>query len=136
MADGRIMSIHGRRAISAVLECLEKVPRAGPPFLHWFSGSVRDLDRAIKIGCWFSVRPAMLATEKGRRLAARMPRHRVLTESDGPFAHVNGRSIMPWDVEDATIRLAQIWNLSEGSASEVLQDNFRNLCLASPGSRF
>jgi TatD DNase family protein len=129
MADGRIMSIHSRRAISAVLDCLEKVPQAGVPVLHWFSGSVRDLDRAVRLGCWFSLGPAMLATEKGRNLAARMPPDRVLTETDGPFAQVNGRSIMPWDVEDAINRLAQIWNLSEGSAGTVLQDNFRNLCL-------
>jgi TatD DNase family protein len=134
VADGRIMSIHSRRAIGAVLDCLEKVSQAGTPVLHWFSGSFRDLDRAIKLGCWFSVGPAMLTTEKGRSLAARMPRGRVLTETDGPFAQVNGRSIMPWDVEDAISRLAQVWNLSEGAASQVLQDNFRNLCLESAGS--
>jgi TatD DNase family protein len=134
IVGGRIMSIHSRRASAAVLDCLEKIPSAGTPVLHWFSGGFRDLDRAIKLGCWFSVGPAMLATEKGRSLAARMPRGSVLTETDGPFAQVNGRSIMPWDVESAISGLAQIWNLSEGSATQVMQDNFRNLCLDSRGS--
>jgi TatD DNase family protein len=132
MAGGRTMSIHSRRAIGAVLDCLEKVPQAGTPVLHWFSGSYRDLDRAMELGCWFSVGPAMLATDKGRSLAARMPRRRVLTETDGPFAQVNGRSIMPWDVEDAISRLAQIWSLSQRAAIELMQDNFGNLCLESP----
>jgi TatD DNase family protein len=134
IVGGRIMSIHSRRASGAVLDCLEKIPSAGTPVLHWFSGRFRDLDRAIKLGCWFSVGPAMLATEKGRSLAARMPRGRVLTETDGPFAQVNGRSIMPWDVESAISRLAQIWNLSEGCATRVMQDNFHNLGLESSGS--
>lgn len=89
-AGGRIMSLHSRRASGAVLDYIEKFPDAGTPILHWFSGGFRDLDRAIKLGCWFSVGPAMLASKNGRTLAARMPRERVLTESDGPFAHING----------------------------------------------
>jgi TatD DNase family protein len=132
MVGGRIMSVHSRRASGAVLDCLERIPRAGTPVLHWFSGDFRDLDRAIKLGCWFSVGPAMLTTEKGRSLAARMPRGRVLTETDGPFAQVNGRCIMPWDVESAMGRLAQVWNLPVGSVTQVMQDNFRNLCLELP----
>src|ERR1700679_1017988 len=30
-----------------------------------------DLDRAVSLGCWFSVGPAMLAGERGQALAAR-----------------------------------------------------------------
>lgn len=60
-AGGRIMSIHSRRASAEVLDALEAFPNAGTPVLHWFSGSLRDLDRAIRLGCWYSVGPAMLA---------------------------------------------------------------------------
>lgn len=42
---GRIMSIHSRRAIDAVLDELESFPRAGTPVLHWFSGSQTQLTR-------------------------------------------------------------------------------------------
>src|SRR5438270_9304220 len=105
------MSIHSRRASGAVLDFLEKYPEAGTPVLHWFSGSLRDLDRAIKLGCWFSVGPAMLSSDKGRTIAARMPCERVLTESDGPFAHLNETAIMPWQVMDAIRGLANVWRL-------------------------
>jgi len=67
-AGGRIMSLHSRRASGPVLDYIEKFPAAGTPILHWSSGSFRELDRAIKLGCWFSVGPAMLASEKGRAL--------------------------------------------------------------------
>lgn len=126
-AGGRIMSIHSRRASRSVLDCLEKYPGAGVPVLHWFSGSLRELERAVVIGSWFSVGPAMLRTRKGLALATQMPRDRILTESDGPFALLNRVSLMPWQVHDATDRLAKIWNVAPQAAEEIVIDNFRRL---------
>ena len=126
-AGGRVMSIHSRRAAKAVLDCLESHPGAGIPVLHWFSGSVRDLDGAIALGCWFSVGPAMLNSEKGKRLAALMPRERVLTESDGPFAQIAGRAVLPWEVDSAVAALADLWDSNRRQAQSTLNDNLRQL---------
>jgi TatD DNase family protein len=126
-AGGRIMSLHSRRASRAVLDSLESFPMAGTPVLHWFSGSPRDLDRAIRLGCWFSVGPAMLASENGQALAARMPRERVLTESDGPFAQINGETVMPWHVERSISDLARLWSLSPTEGEDLLESNLRSL---------
>lgn len=130
-AGGRVISIHSRRAAGAVLDYLAAFPKAGTPVLHWFSGSIRDLDRAAGMGCWFSVGCAMLAGEKGRLLVKRMPQERVLTESDGPFAKLNGNSVMPWSVEDAVVRLSDVWGLPKRSAQSLIAENFRRLCLRS-----
>jgi TatD DNase family protein len=127
-AGGRIMSIHSRRASREVLDALEAFPNAGTAVLHWFSGSLRDLDRAVSLGCWFSVGPGMLAGQKGRSLVTRMPRERVVTESDGPFAQLDGKSIMPWSVEGAISDLGQLWSLSGESAGQAIRHNFRKLC--------
>jgi TatD DNase family protein len=126
-AGGRIMSLHSRRASGAVLDYLDTFSGAGTPILHWFSGSFRDLDRAINLGCWFSIGPAMLTGQKGRSLAARMPRERVLTESDGPFAHIDGESIMPWHVENAVHELSQIWSLPPEEVEQNIHHNLQNL---------
>ena len=126
-AGGRIISLHSRRASGAVLDYLEKYPNAGTPVLHWFSGSLSDLDRAIKIGCWFSTGPAMLASENGRTLAARMPRDRVLTESDGPFAQINGAAVMPWQVQTAVQMLSHIWSLPPGDVEQSIRRNLQKL---------
>lgn len=68
-AGGRILSIHSRRAASEVLDRLAAVPDAGTPILHWFSGTQRQLDRAIDLGCWFSVgRPCWPARRGGHLL--------------------------------------------------------------------
>lgn len=134
-AGGRIMSIHSRRAAAAVLDLLESHTGAGIPVLHWFSGSQRDLERAISVGCWFSVGPAMLRSGRGRELAALMPRDRILTESDGPFAQVDGAALMPWQVRDALLVLADLWRTSAADAENAIQDNLSALLKIAPDTR-
>jgi TatD DNase family protein len=124
---GKIISLHSRRAASAVLDAIETERGAGVPILHWFSGSKKELDRAVGLGCWFSVGPAMLRSEAGRKLAAVMPRDRVLTETDAPFAQINGRPLMPWEVVSIHPVLAQLWRCSENDVSQRLQGNLCRL---------
>ena len=126
-AGGKVLSIHSRRAASSVLDHLEKHPGAGTPVLHWFSGTQRELSRAVTLGCWFSVGPAMLAGARGRSLASRMPRDRVLTETDGPFARVDGRPARPWDVERAVGQLTALWGTTREATVAQLLDNLRNI---------
>lgn len=128
LAGGRIMSIHSRRAASAVLDRLVAFPRAGIPILHWFSGGKRDLQLAIALGCWFSVGPAMLVSEKARALVKAMPRDRVLTETDGPFAQIGGGTARPWDAGRATTKLAELWgDMTEDQIDRLLHANLRRL---------
>ncbi|UPU01402.1 TatD family hydrolase (plasmid) [Bradyrhizobium barranii subsp. apii] len=121
------MTIHSRRAATPVLDALAGGVDAGAAVLHWFSGSRRELQRAIDQGCWFSVGPAMLAGERGRGIAAIMPRDRVLTESDGPFAQIDGRPLFPWDVANAEKELARIWGVAEKDVQYQLAQNLRRL---------
>jgi TatD DNase family protein len=124
---GRIMSIHSRRAARQVLDLLESHPGAGAPVLHWFSGSQRELRRAVGLGCWFSVGPAMLRGARGRELAALMPRDRIVTESDGPFAQVGDAPLMPWQAGDALAVLAELWSTTATVAENLVHGNLRTL---------
>jgi TatD DNase family protein len=56
-----------------------------------------------------------------------MPRDRVLTESDGPFAKVDQRSAVPWDVERAVTGLAALWSEPEHLIQQHLLGNLRKL---------
>jgi TatD DNase family protein len=120
---GRVISIHSRRAADEVISELEENRGSGTPIFHWFSGNQRELDRAIELGAWFSVGPAMLRGKRGRELTARMPKERVLTETDGPFAMVQGRALLPGEVGDAYIGLAQIWNCELGEVATRIRSN-------------
>ena len=129
-SGGRIMTIHSRGATSLVLQHLEAHPRSGLPVLHWFSGTHSELARAVDLGCWFSVGPAMLRGAKGRRLASLMPVDRVLTETDGPIARQRGQALMPWNVRDAEEELGTLWKLSITGVQRQLSRNMRHLVSA------
>ena len=126
-SGGKIMSFHSRRAASEVLDVLDMYPQAGTPVFHWFTGNKVELQRAIKKNGWFSIGPAMLTSKRSLEMVKHIPQNRVLTESDGPFAKINGNPVMPWDVESAIITLSQIWNVSPSNANEIIYSNFRNL---------
>ena len=85
----------------------------------------------MTVGCGVSapvsVGPAMLAGERGRKFALRMPRERILTETDGPFTERKGRALFPWDAETAEIALAEIWQLGEDDTRRVLHSNLARL---------
>lgn len=131
-AGGRIMSIHSRRASRAVLDEIQTHPDAGTPILHWFSGGFRELDQAIECGCWFSVGPPMLRSKKGRTLIEKMPRDRILTESDGPFAQIDDHPAMPWDTELAIQGLADLWGLEITNTKGIILRNLERLSKTSP----
>jgi TatD DNase family protein len=126
-AGGRIMSIHSGGAATSVLDEIERYPAAGTAVLHWFSGTIGELQRASDLGCWFSVGPAMLRTKKGRRLLEGMPPDRVLTESDGPFAQDHGNPVVPWGLDNAIRVLGEVWTLAEDDVHDQLEHNLRSL---------
>jgi len=124
---GRLISIHSRRAASDVLDLLDRHRGCGTPILHWFSGTSRELERAIELGAWFSVGPAMLRGKRGRRLASAMPQNRLLTETDGPFATIENRALLPGEVETACSELAKIWGCELEDVRTRLRSNLRSL---------
>jgi TatD DNase family protein len=131
---GRIFTIHSRRAADAVIATLRKHKCGPTAVLHWFSGSQTQLKSAISLDCWFSVGPAMLRSEKGRALAAGMPRDRILTETDGPFARTGKRPLTPADVQIAAAELAKVWSVTEAESAAQIKRNLRDLLLRVPGS--
>jgi TatD DNase family protein len=124
---GRILSIHSRGAESRVLELLAMSKSPGNPVLHWFSGSNAELQTACRLGCWFSVGPSMLATKKGRNHLSRMPRDRVLPETDGPFAMTNEVPLKPWDAWGICSILSEIWTLPLDIVEEQMKQNLSQL---------
>lgn len=126
-AGGRVISLHSRLAVTPVLDEIERAGAIGKPILHWFSGTERELQRAVALGCWFSVGPAMLSTRKGRSLLAQMPLERLLTETDGPFGRLGEQSLHPWDVSQCMPELASAFRLSIQDVEALLRQNFRHL---------
>lgn len=122
----KILSIHSRRSAADVISTIgERYP--GRIILHWFSGSRRELERAIASGFYFSVGPAMVRSKTGGLLLSTMPKDRVLTETDGPFVQTSGRPARPGDVASVLETIAEHWNVSIAEAKATVARNFATL---------
>ena len=74
----------------------------------------------------------MLSGDKGRRLVMKMPRDRLLTESDGPFAQLDGQCAWPGDVKIAVEVLARLWSEPAQTVNRQLLRNLRRLTATLP----
>ena len=75
----------------------------------------------------FSANPAMIHSDSGRTLLSRLPRNRILTETDGPYVRVNNRPAEPTDVRAVVKYLAEQWHVSPACAEEQIERNVRSL---------
>ena len=124
---GRIISIHSRNATQDVLEIIESNVATSVPILHWFSGTVEELERANELGCWFSISPAMLSGRKGKILVSKMPLSRILPETDAPFTDKSGVPYMPWEAFKIIDTLKDIFRLDTDEIKNKLISNTSQL---------
>jgi TatD DNase family protein len=113
-AGGKVVTVHSRRAADDVVDAFGARFR-GTYILHWYSGAVGTLRRAMANGAHISVNPAMVRSQRGRALIAEVPRERVLTETDGPFVSVRKSATItpakPIDVAGVVDELSKLWSV-------------------------
>ena len=80
----KIVSVHSKDAENDVLALLlkYKIPNV---IFHWYSGEIKYIADIISAGYYFSINEAMTRSKKGLNIISRIPRNRILTESDAPF---------------------------------------------------
>jgi TatD DNase family protein len=122
----RVLTVHSRRAADDVVDAIGPAFR-GRFILHWYSGKLKTLQRAIEFGGYVSVNPAMIATNKAREWLLEIPRERVLTETDGPFVHVESERAEPHNVRLVVDWLASIWEISPEESRALVRSNFDSL---------
>ena len=123
---GMVLSIHSRGAVKEVLRILEKYTGEFVPVLHWFTGSVKDTEKAIELGCWFSVNPNMCFTASGKNVISCIPLERMLPETDAPFTQKDGVPYMPWDTT-VTSYMAKENNMTFDKMNNLLHRNLKEL---------
>lgn len=120
----RVLSMHTVRSVDAVLDILEQTgtAQACVPIIHWFSGSSNELQRAIKLGCWFSIGEMSLKTKRGREYAKVYPKDKLLTETDLPSSDHTDISVA--DIVDSLKRALS--GLSEARGYSVQSEVMAN----------
>ena len=122
----KFISIHSRRAEAQVVEMLRAAKRTSAVF-HWYSGPIGVLRQAITDGHYFSVNPAMLNSDNGRRIVSAVPQDRLLTETDGPFVTIAGRPAEPSDIRLVEEGIARIWKVTPADVRFRVAQNFRSI---------
>jgi len=83
----KTISIHAAFADKQVLDILERyrTTEHNTCIFHWYSGSLTQLDRALELGCFFSINERMLFSANGIKIIEHIPVAQMLLESDAPF---------------------------------------------------
>lgn len=124
---GKVFSIHSRNAAKEVLNIIERNMTASTPILHWFSGTIEEVQRANALGCWFSVSPSMLSSRRGKNIVSKIPLTKILPETDAPFTEKRGVPYMPWEAIDIIDTLKEIYHLDTNSIRNELVSNLKRL---------
>ncbi len=122
----RFVTLHSRGAEREVLEALRR-HRMYSVVFHWYSGNQKTLDEIIGDEHYFSVNTAMLQAERGRRLVARIPYEKLLTESDGPHVRVNDKAANPKHIRLVLEAVANLWGMREEEVEARIAHNFTQL---------
>jgi len=126
----RPVTVHTRRAERIAVQRLTEAGTKA--VLHWYTGPLSVADDALSAGMYFSINPAMTTSSKGRVLLARLPRDRVLLETDGPYSRRQGQISQPTDLAALIDDLAELWEISFVQAHACICDNQRRVTARSP----
>ena len=80
----KIVSVHSRKAEKKLLDLLCEFDTQNVIF-HWYSGPVDLIPSILKQGYYFSINEAMCRSKNGRSIIERIPKDRLLTETDAPY---------------------------------------------------
>lgn len=124
--EKKILSLHSRRAEKEILSLLIEKNIKNAIF-HWYSGPLSLIDRIVEAGYYFSVNPAMIKSESGRKIINRIPSSNLLTETDGPFIEVDGQQTKPTDVILVYQHCSKIWGKTIKEVDLIISTNFQRL---------
>lgn len=80
----KIVSVHSRNAEKELLDMLCEFEIKNVIF-HWYSGPVDLIPSIIERGYYFSINESMCRSKKGRSIIGKIPREKILTETDAPY---------------------------------------------------
>lgn len=122
----KVFSLHSRWAESQLLDLLIRHDCRKCIF-HWYSGSLKTLQKIVEHGYHLSINHHMLTSSNGRKIIQATPIDRILTETDGPFIKIDGRQIKPTDIKLTEQKLAELWNLNPQDVTNKIRQNLREL---------
>lgn len=122
----KLMTVHCYRAEEEIFATLKQNGNR-KVIIHWYTGDIKWAEKLIELGCFFSVNMNMLMNNKTIDIIKKIPKTRLLIESDGPFSKINGKGYIPEKLEDIYTLLAA--TIKETDITKLVFDNFKTLLL-------
>lgn len=120
----KLMSIHIRNAEDEAIRIL-KMYSPQKCIIHWFTGTEDQLQDLLKLGCYFSVNANMILSNT--ELVRKIPKEKILIESDGPYSKVNGKRFNPELLQQEYQIISEI--LNNPCLEQTVYENFKKLLL-------
>ena len=122
----KILTVHSRRAESDLLDVLgDDFP--GRVILHWYSGSIKNLEKAILRGYFISVNYQMTKSIKGQKIIDCIPSNQILLESDGPFISRGNNKFTPLMINIVLDNLCVLKKSNNDELKNIILQNFYDL---------
>jgi TatD DNase family protein len=122
----KVLTVHSRRAEKDVISIIGD-NFSGKVILHWYSGSIRDLETALSYGFYFSINSEMVKSSNGMKIIKCIPLDRLLLESDSPFIGVSKNSSTLTDMNIVIKGLSFLKSCPAEDMKSYLTGNFRKL---------
>jgi len=122
----KLLSLHSRKAEKEVLQSLLQYEIEHATF-HWYSGPISLIEDIAQKGYYFSINPAMIKSNSGQAIISKIPKAKILTESDGPFITQNKNPIKPRDIGEIHGYLSFLWSMPEEQVESLILKNFNTL---------
>lgn len=123
---GKILTIHSRKSAEDVISIVGG-DFNGKHILHWYSGNLKTLRKAIGNGAYFSINFPMTQSASGRKIISEIPINKLLLESDGPFIKFKDELFTPFHNKYTVKNLSNLFNLTEDIMYNILYNNFRSI---------
>lgn len=119
----RLTSLHSYAATGQLLDLLEADCPPGI-ILHWWLGDPRQTERAVELGCYFSVNASSV---RRKDILAGIPIDRLLTETDHPFGDRRSRMRRPGRVDDVERAVGLQHGMSPREVRRLMWSNLSHL---------
>ena len=121
--------IHTRGAEKEIVKILEEYGGV-KRILHCFCGSMKLVEKAVEIGCYFSIPTSIVRMENFRKMLEIVPRKKILTETDAPFlSPFKGKRNKPIYISETIKIISEIWKVSIEEVEKIIEENFERIFL-------
>jgi len=122
MNQDKIVSVHSASAEDDVLKLLVDY-RVSKAIFHWYSGKISTLNQILNYNYYFSINESMCKSKKGKNIISKLPKNRVLIETDAPFI----KNVLPYENDFIYLYLSNIWDMKVIDIKILILENFKNI---------